>query len=767
MTGQHVTAHAAREELYRIIRKEVSFEQKAREALELGRQYLGAENGHLTRIDPATDHWEAIASTDPPNGRFPPGLEVDLGTTYCRRVIETNAQIALHDAPNQGWADDPAFETHGLQCYHGTPLLVDGEPYGTVCFVSDDPRNQFSDGETMFAELIAQVLERELERKQHEAELTRQTNLANVLNRVLRHNLRNDMSVIRGFTQLMADELENPEYSETALTTIDKLIELAEKARQLDRIVGADFEREPTNVTALVEAVAQRVSEDYQNATISVESVEDVTVAVLPTFERALRELIENAAKHGGFTPTVTVSVELVPNAVEFQIQDDGPGLADHEINVLETGSETPLIHGSGLGLWLSHWIVTGHEGAIDATVTDDGTTMTITVPRTPTADIRQQLTQLRRARDQYRAAFDEANDAMIIIDDDARIIDANPEASKIYGMDQQALLGQQVSRFLPDGFEFEPAWREFLEAGQMRETVTIIGADDVTRHVEYTATANIVPGQHLVVSRDTTERVEREAELTSKTQAMDNAPVGITLTDPNQDDNPLVYANEQFCELTGYDEDDIIGRNCRFLQGDETDSASVARIRQSIDAQDPVTETIRNFRKDGTPFWNRLTIAPITDEAGQLTNYVGFQMDITRQIERQQALEEERQRLQALIEASPNVIFAVDKGGSIQLWNDVAEALFGPSRDAVTGQSLSSLFEDGDEQRAELDRFFSRALAGEPVSEYEIRRRTNDGEQIHLRLSTAPITDESGAITGVMAVGTDLTGDGPCTPAD
>ncbi len=642
MTDKTVTAQTAREELYEIVRRAIPFEQKAREALELGQRYLGAENGHLTRIDPETDHWEIIATTDPPDGRFPPNLELDLGTTYCRRVIETNAQIALYDAPEQGWADDPAFEAHGIHCYHGTPLVLDGEPYGTVCFVSEDPREEFSDGETMFAELIARLLERELERSQHEAELTRQTNLAIVLNRVLRHNLRNDLTVIRGFTQLMGETATDDSYHEAVLDDIDKLIQLAEKANQLDRIVATDFERESTDITELLEYVTRKVTRKYPNASVSVEYDETVTVAVLPSFERALTELLENAAKHGGDGPTVTVSVEVVPNAIEIQITDDGPGLAAHEADVLQTGTETPLTHGSGLGLWLAHWIVTGHDGSIDATVTADGTTMTIAVPRNPTSDLRQQqLTKLRRARDQYQAAFDEANDAMVMIDDDARIIDANLEASNIYGLEQQALLGQPFQRFLPDDLDFERAWQEFRDAGRVRDTVTITGADGVERQVEYSATVDVIFGQHLVVSRDISGRVEREAELQSKTQAIDQAPIGITLADPDQDDNPLVYANETFCELTGYDEEEVLGQNCRFLQGEGTDPATVTAISQAIEAQEPVTEIVRNYRKDGTPFWNRLTIAPITDATGELTNYVGFQEDVSDRIEREQTLEE------------------------------------------------------------------------------------------------------------------------------
>jgi len=172
------------------------------------------------------------------------------------------------------------------------------------------------------------LLERELERDQHEAKLTRQTNLATVLNRVLRHNLKNNMSVIRGYTQQMSDELGDPPYSKTSLDNIDNLLDLSEKARELEDVVNSNFERESTKITALVENIAQTVSADYPDASISVEYDDDSTAAVLPSLERALQELIENAAKHAGDTPTVTLTVASVPNAVEIHIEDDGPGLA-------------------------------------------------------------------------------------------------------------------------------------------------------------------------------------------------------------------------------------------------------------------------------------------------------------------------------------------------------------------------------------------------------------------------------------------------------
>ena len=552
-----VTAQEARAELYDIIRGDGSFESKAQQALDVGVGFLDADRGYLARVDAETEYWELLASTEPVDSGQPPQPGLDFEMSYCRRTVEER-QVALHDVPQQGWADDPAFEAQGLHCYHGTTLVVDGEPYGTVCFVADDPREQFSECECMFAELVARLLERELERSQHETELTRQANLATVLNRVLRHNLRNKLSVIRGYTQLLADSVDDAatnaaadpatdsaatpatdptsdssatpasdssatpaadssadssatpstdpavgsSVGETALETVDSLIELSEKARKLDRIVGDDADPEATDLSALVGSVAESVAARYPEATIEVDSEASVTGRVLPSLERALTELVENAAKHGGEAPTVGVGVETTPNGIEIRISDDGPGIATHEVSVLESGAETPLIHGSGLGLWLAHWVVTGHGGSVEATVSTAGTTMTVRLPQTIDQPTTSGEATLSRAHDQYQAAFEEASDAMVILDDEGRIVEANPAAAAVFGLDSQRLLGRSISEFLPADFDFDAAWDRFRTTESERDTVTIVGADGVDRRIAYTGTADIVPGHHLLVGR-------------------------------------------------------------------------------------------------------------------------------------------------------------------------------------------------------------------------------------------------------------------------
>ncbi|WP_413630345.1 PAS domain-containing protein [Novosphingobium sp. KCTC 2891] len=112
--------------------------------------------------------------------------------------------------------------------------------------------------------------------------------------------------------------------------------------------------------------------------------------------------------------------------------------------------------------------------------------------------------------------------------------------------------------------------------------------------------------------------------------QAMAQTRMAICLCDPHQPDAPIIFANRAFRTLTGYDEDEIIGRNCRFLQGPGTDPAAIARIRAAIDQEDVVVVEILNYRRDGNAFWNALHLGPIYDAEGRLLYFFGSQWDVS-----------------------------------------------------------------------------------------------------------------------------------------
>jgi len=136
----------------------------------------------------------------------------------------------------------------------------------------------------------------------------------------------------------------------------------------------------------------------------------------------------------------------------------------------------------------------------------------------------------------------------------------------------------------------------------------------------------------------------------------------GIVITDPHQPDNPIVYANPAFEAYSGYALDEIVGRNCRFLQGDDRSQPGLDQLRACIADQRPCTTTLRNYRKDGTMMWVRMHIFPLHDQLGRLMNFAGFLQDVTDAIEGQRAAEQARERLSTVLESIADGCFSLDR---------------------------------------------------------------------------------------------------------
>ncbi len=113
--------------------------------------------------------------------------------------------------------------------------------------------------------------------------------------------------------------------------------------------------------------------------------------------------------------------------------------------------------------------------------------------------------------------------------------------------------------------------------------------------------------------------------------QILDGSINGITLVDPDQEDSPLIYANRQFEAMTGYSQEEILGRNCRFLQGRDREQDARFTMKQAIDNRQSAEVTIRNYRKNGELFFNHLALTPLLDGEGRLIYYLGIQYDVNR----------------------------------------------------------------------------------------------------------------------------------------
>ena len=140
----------------------------------------------------------------------------------------------------------------------------------------------------------------------------------------------------------------------------------------------------------------------------------------------------------------------------------------------------------------------------------------------------------------------------------------------------------------------------------------------------------------------DVTQQREDEQALQLRDFAVRSISQGIIITDPRLHDNPIIFANPGFEAITGYQSEEVLGRNCRFLQGPETDPSATAELRHAVAAGIPCTVELLNYRKDGAMFWNAVTLSPVSDGAEQLTHIVGVQIDVT-----------ERKRLEARLRQS------------------------------------------------------------------------------------------------------------------
>ena len=137
-----------------------------------------------------------------------------------------------------------------------------------------------------------------------------------------------------------------------------------------------------------------------------------------------------------------------------------------------------------------------------------------------------------------------------------------------------------------------------------------------------------------------------------SVVESVGASPIAMVITNPQRPDNPIEIANEAFCRLTGYTEEEIVGRNCRFLAGADTKSSVTNQLRAAVDARRPVLVDILNYRRDGTPFRNGVMIAPLFNEDGQLTYFLGSQVELKS--DEAAALSVRRARAAALIEQLP-----------------------------------------------------------------------------------------------------------------
>ena len=245
--------------------------------------------------------------------------------------------------------------------------------------------------------------------------------------------------------------------------------------------------------------------------------------------------------------------------------------------------------------------------------------------------------TSHRALSEWHRSLFVNHPDGVYEFDLEGRFQRGNAALSRITGYAEAAVIGRHFNEFIePDYWDVTQAGFDAARQGGSCQYETMgTHRDGHAYHLEIINFPVTLDGEVVGVygiCRDITKRKREEAARHLLERGIEATPSGVLMADATQPDMPLVYANEAFYALTGYAPDEVLGINCRFLQGPDTDTAVVTTLRQAIAARQRQDVVQLNYRKDGTSFWNHLTLSPVVDEQGFCTHYIGTLQDITRQ---------------------------------------------------------------------------------------------------------------------------------------
>jgi PAS domain S-box-containing protein len=254
---------------------------------------------------------------------------------------------------------------------------------------------------------------------------------------------------------------------------------------------------------------------------------------------------------------------------------------------------------------------------------------------------------QLAAEKRRFEEIARTSSDIIFRVDDAATLTYVSPAVERQLGHEPDGLEGTPfVELAAPDAVDDALALYRRVRGGAAVEgaELRLAGVDGDVSVFEVNAQPvsdqsvddSVVQG----IARNVTDRQARARELETKDRAMNEANLGIVIADGTDEDNPITYVNDGFCALTGYDRDEVLGRNCRFLQGPGSDPTTVATLGAAVDRGEPVTVDVVNYRRSGVAFWNEVGITPIENEAGDVVQYIRFQRDVTERKRRKQLLD-------------------------------------------------------------------------------------------------------------------------------
>ena len=225
----------------------------------------------------------------------------------------------------------------------------------------------------------------------------------------------------------------------------------------------------------------------------------------------------------------------------------------------------------------------------------------------------------LRASESTLRQVLRDITHGLIVTGALGEILFINPAGCEILGATENALLGQPVPAVLMSGNQKRIQLRDQL---------------GVRRELDVRVSETLWNGEAAkeLILLDVTQQSANDRQLSLLRRAVESASDGIIVSEFNKDAQPVIYVNPAFERITGYRPSEVIGRDCGYLQGEDRDQAPLSDVRRALAEQRGCTVVLRNYRKDGTMFWNRLTLSPVLTQEGKVTHYIGVVTDISEQ---------------------------------------------------------------------------------------------------------------------------------------
>ena len=272
----------------------------------------------------------------------------------------------------------------------------------------------------------------------------------------------------------------------------------------------------------------------------------------------------------------------------------------------------------------------------------------------------------IKQDQEIFNILLETISEAVIIVDEHQHIMEINGVAEDIFGYNREEIKGESINVLIPSNYHQKhkadiDRFIDEYEHRKMGKTNDVYGlkksGDIIPVEVELNPFKIYNKTYVMALVADMSKQKESEFDFMLRSKALESASNGVLITDALKPDNPIIYYNKAFTELTGYSRDEILHKNCRFLQGTDREQKELDKLRRAIKNGESCLVTLRNYKKDGTLFWNDLYITPITNKRGVVTNYIGIQNDVTERVR----AEEERNHLAKIFNESLNEIYVFD----------------------------------------------------------------------------------------------------------